>query len=55
MSDERKPKSYKFQPETVEKIDELKAWLTASATAVVVRGINELWEREAQKRGLSND
>ncbi len=45
--------SYRTAPEVLEKMDTMARWLHESRSSVVTRAVNELYVREATKRGVN--
>lgn len=48
----KRPKSYRFDPETIRQLEALKEWAGETETAVIRRLIRRAYEQEAQKRGI---
>lgn len=44
--------AFRMPPEGVEKMDMLARWFLETRTSVVLRAINELYAREAARRGV---
>lgn len=45
--------AFRLPPESFEKLDSLARWMLDSRTSVVIRAVNELYAREASRRGLN--
>lgn len=48
----KRPKSYRFDPETIRQLESLKDWAGETETAVIRRLIRRAYELEAHKRGI---